>query len=365
MPDSIVDPTQDRPTRPVSRLPVPRLLQFALSLTALALAGAASLTASRAAQGIAIRFQLGALEPLMTSLFLLFLVVVGFRALDWMAARGWKEVDVLPLPRRAGWLGEWGTGAAIGWGLCLAGVLPVLLSLNLHARIFRGNLAIVSILLALATLLVVSLAEEAIFRGYPFARLAEAVGPSWASVLLSLGFAVTLLTANPPRHVLFALADGLVFGLVLSMAYLRTHALWLGWGLHFAYRAVAAVALGLPIAGHGEFGALLDTYASGPRWLSGGAFGLDAAFLTLFVMLAGMVAVYRLTREYAWRYTQRVLVGAAYEVAVAPPTAHTAMEREAAAAPAPLVQILSTTSQTRSILEENGIDPLTRLPPPP
>ncbi len=300
----------------------------------------------------------------MTALFLLFLVVVGFSALDWLAARGWKKADVLPLPRRNGWVGEWGTGAAIGWGMSLAVVLPVLVSLNLHARFSAERVSLVAILLALATILVASLAEEAIFRGYPFARLAEAVGPSWASVLLSGGFAITLLSANPPRHVMFALADGLVFGLVLSMAYLRTRALWLGWGLHFAYRAVAAVALGLPVAGHGEFGALLDTYTSGPRWLSGGAFGLDAALLTVFFWLAGMVVVYQQTKDYAWQYTQREIVGAAYEVAVAPPAAHTEMERQAAAAPAPLVQILSTTSQTRSLVDKSGVDPFSRLPPP-
>ena len=355
----MAEPTAGRSDRAISRG-----LQFALSLTSLALAGAASITASRSARGIATRFQLGAIEPLMTALFLLFLVVVGFTALDWMAAHGWKRADVLPLPRRAGWLGEWGTGALVGWGMCIAGVLPVLVSLNLHATFDPANVSVVAILNALATLLAATLAEEAIFRGYPFQRLAGAVGPSWAAVLLSGGFAIALLSSNPPRHVFFALADGLVFGLVLSMAYLRTQALWLGWGLHFAYRAVAAVVLGLPIAGHGEFGALLDTYTSGPRWLSGGAFGLDAAFLTLLVMLGGMAVLYRITRDYAWKYTQREIVGAAYEVAVEPPAAHVAMESQAAKAPPPLVQILGSTPQTRSRIDADGIDPFDRNPPP-
>ena len=341
---------------------IPRGVQFALSLTALALAGAASVTAGRAAQGISVRFQLGALQPLMAALFLLFLVVVLFRGLDWMAVRGWQQSRVLPLPRRKGWVGEWGTGAALGWGLCLASVLPVLVSLNLHAEFLSGAFSLWPVLLALGTLLVASLAEEAIFRGYPFACLAAAVGPSWASVLLSAGFAIALISSNPPRHVMFALVDGLVFGLVLSMAYLRTHALWLGWGLHFAYRAVAAVLLGLPIAGRGDFGALLDTYISGPRWLSGGAFGLDAAFLTAFVTLGGMAVLYRVTRDYAWSYTHREIVGAGYEVAIAPPAAHTAMEQQAA--PPPLVQIVAATPQTRSRLDEGEVDPFERQPPP-
>lgn len=352
------------PTRIESVRTVPRGLQLALSLTALALAGAATVTAGRAAQGLCVRFQTGAVEPLLTSFFLLFLVVIGFKALDWVAARGWKRADPLPLPRRKGWSSEWGVGAAIGWALGLAVVLPVLLSLNLHSRFVAARVSVTAVLLALATLLVASLAEEAIFRGYPFQRLAEAVGPSWASVLLSGGFAVVLLSASPPRHVLFALADGLIFGLILSMAYLRTHALWLGWGLHFAYRAVGAVFLGLPVAGRGEFGAILDTYAGGPRWLSGGAFGLDAALLTAFVLLGGLFALYQLTRDYAWQYTQREIVGAAYEVTVAPPAAHTAMAAEAAAAPAPLVQILTATPQARSRLAEGEIDPFERVPPP-
>lgn len=342
---------------------VPRGIHFALSLTALALAGAASLTASRAARGISGRFQLGALEPLLTALFLLFLVIIAFRALDWIAVRGWHQTQVLPLARRPGWPGELGTGAAIGWGLCLAGVLPVLLSLNLHAHFFASGFSVWPILAALATLLVASLAEEVIFRGYPFARLAAAVGPSWASVLLSGGFAIALISGNPPHHILFALADGFLFGLVLSMAYLRTHALWLGWGLHFAYRAVAAVLLGLPIAGHGEFGALMDSYTSGPRWLSGGAFGLDAALLTAVVMLGGLAVLYRVTRDYAWQYTHRQIVGAGYEVVVAPPAAHAAMEAQATAAPAPLVQILTSTPQTRSRLDDSGVDPFDRMPP--
>jgi hypothetical protein len=126
--------------------------------------------------------------------------------------------------------------------------------------------------------------------------------------------------------------------LLLAMAYLRTNALWVGWGLHFAYRAVAAILLGLPIAGHGEFGSLADTFTTGPRWLSGGAFGLDAAYLTIPVLLVGLSVLYTATREYAWAFTHPLILPAGYAVEVAPPAAHVAMEK--AAAPSPLVQIL-------------------------
>ena len=329
--------------------PISRGMQFILFLTAMAWAAAANMIAERAAAGIAARFHLGLLEPLLESMFLLFLAVIGFRLLDWIATRGQFRADALPLPRRQGFLREWAVGAAIGWGLCLAAELPVLLTGNLHARLMWNSNSFTGMVIALVGILVGVLSVEAIFHGYPFRRLIAAVGPGFATVLISLLFGALIVQANPPRNGLMALMDCTLFGLLLAMAWLRTHALWLGWGLHFGYRAVMAIALGLPIAGHGEFGSPVDMYASGPRWLTGGAFGIDAAWLTSLMLLGGMIVLYRTTRDYAWRYTHPPIIPAGYEVTVAPPAAHVAMEK--AAAPPPLVQILPTTPQTRSVVD--------------
>jgi uncharacterized protein len=328
---------------------ISRGMQFVLFLTAMAWAAAANLIAERAAAGIAARFHFGSLESLLESMFLLFLAVIGFRTLDWIATRGQFGDDALPLPRRQGFLREWAVGAAIGWGLCLAAELPVLLTGNLHARFTWNSNSFTGMVVALVGILVGVLSVEVIFHGYPFRRLIAAVGPSWATILISLLFGVLIVQANPPRNGLLALIDCTLFGLLLAMAWLRTHALWLGWGLHFGYRAVMAIALGLPIAGHGEFGSPVDMYASGPRWLTGGAFGVDAALPTGLVLLGGMIVLYRATRDYAWLYTHAPIVPAGYEVTVAPPAAHVAMEK--AAAPPSLVQILPTTPQTRSVVE--------------
>ena len=64
----------------------------------------------------------------MSAVFLVFLAVLGFQVLDWVSTQGGERVDALPLPGRTGWTTEWGVGAAIGWGLCLMAVLPVLLT---------------------------------------------------------------------------------------------------------------------------------------------------------------------------------------------------------------------------------------------
>lgn len=328
-----------RVARPAS---LPRGLQLLLCAAALLWAVVAVYVAGDAAQGIALRLQVEPLEPLVTSIFAVFLLLVGFRAIDSIAARGRFQADVLRLPARASRGGEWGTGAAIGWGLALAVVLPIFASGHLHGRLIWQPGSTLAVVVAMGTVLFTTLAEEIVFRGYPFQRLSAAIGESWAAVTLSLVFAVMLVYLSSPGLFAVALVNGVLFGLLLTMAYLRTHALWAAWGLHFVYRAVLSVVLGLPVAGHGNAGSLVELYARGPHWLTGGSFGPDAAVLTVLAMLAAMALLYRATREFAWAYTHAPIVAGGYEVAVAPPPAHVAMEK-AAPAPPPLVQILPVT----------------------
>ena len=309
---------------------------------------AAKVVAGQAASGIARRLGLVYGQALLESLFLLFLVVVGFRLLRRIAGPGWQSTAVMALPKRKSFEQEWGTGFAIGWSLCLAAVLPALLTGHLHGEVNRGASVFPAVVVAVMTFVVASLAEEAIFRGYPFDRLSRALTPAWAALVMSLLFAVVLVAANPPRSLGMALLNETLFGLLLAMAYMRTHALWVGWGLHFGYRMVMGVLLGLPITGHDDFGALMDSAIGGPRWLSGSGFGLDAALLTSLAMLVGMAVLYRATRDWAWAYTLPEIVPGGCEVTIASPAAHVAMEKTTAVAPPPLIQIMPVTSTSFS-----------------
>jgi membrane protease YdiL (CAAX protease family) len=322
-----------------------------LVVTASLWAMASGTVADRAARGISDRLGLYFLQPLLSEIFLLFLVVLGFALLDWIATRGGSIAAMLALPRRAGWQREWGIGAAAGWGMALLAILPTLLTGHLYSRLASSSKVFVLVPLSFVTLLVGTLVEELVFRGYPFRRLVQAIGPTWASLIWSAVFAFVLLRQNGARNPGTALLVEFLFGLVLAMSYLRTYALWMPWGLHFAYRAVVALVIGLPAAGHQEFAAVTDTYANGPRTLTGGEFGPDAAWLTLLVMLLAFAVVFRLTRWYAWEYTHPPIVPGGYEVTVAPPQAHVEMERQGAVAAPALVQILPITPQSRSVTE--------------
>jgi hypothetical protein len=139
--------------------------------------------------------------------------------------------------------------------------------------------------------------------------------------------------------------------LLFCLCWQRTHGLWLLWGLHFAWAASTGVLFGLPLGGDVSFSSVIDTRAIGPLWLTGGSYGPAAAALSILVVLAAIPVLVRLTADYAWNYTHPPIIPGGYDVTIAPPAAHVAMEQSALAAepvnPASLVQILPATPRDR------------------
>jgi len=338
---------QSTPTQSAtSSAPVPRSMQFALFLTGLLWLLASLSAAGHAAQGIADRLNLPLLQAPLQEAFFLFLLLAGYAALSWIATRAGSLRTTNALPTRPTAAREWQIGAALGWAMLLAAVLPMVLAGDLHPQFWLAPRAWISAILSVLTLALATLALEVAFRGFLYRRLIAAVGPTVATILLSAIYA--LFSSFRPNSTSFSVFEAFLLGLLFSMAYLRTHALWLGWGLHFAWNAAMGILLGLPVAGLGTYNTLVDTNISGPLWLTGGAYGPEGALLTAIVLFATMAILYRLTRDYAWQYTHAPIVSAGYPMDIAPPAAHTAMEKTAA--PPPLVQILAVTATTASTL---------------
>jgi hypothetical protein len=208
------------------------------------------------------------------------------------------------------------------------------------------------LLLNLLTLLVAALSEEAAFRGYPFRRLIQAIGPTAATVVMSVLFGLVHMLNNDATwtSVLITMFAGILF----SIAWLRTHGLWLPWGMHFAWNASMGVLFGLPVSGITDFSTVVQTRTTGRIWLTGGDYGPEGAIFTLIAIVVGLIVLIRLTRDYAWHYTHPTIVPAGYPMDAPPPAAHTAMEQQARPAPLPLVQILPSTPQSRSVNDEQN-----------
>ena len=83
----------------------------------------------------------------------------------------------------------------------------------------------------LATLGIAVLAHEMTFRGLPFRCLTRAVGPSAAVVLMVLGAGISAW------HHAWIPGTGVLASMLLtwllSMTWLRTHAVWMAWGAAF------------------------------------------------------------------------------------------------------------------------------------
>jgi membrane protease YdiL (CAAX protease family) len=282
--------------------------------------------------------------PLVDQAMLCFLLILGFAGFGRLFDRQRHPVREQGLPARAGWQGEAGLGMAVGWGAAVACVLPltviggIAIVLSLQASAWGWLLA------DTAFFMLAALAEEVAFRGYGFQRFAATVGPIGSA----LGFAAfyAIVQALQPGSSNVSIAVSIVFSLVLSMAYLRTRALWLGWGLNFAWKASRALIFGLAVSGVNSHSSVVEGDPMGPFWLTGGGYGLDGSWMALVVLLIALPVVYRVTRDLDFRYNAPVIVpgGIPVDLDATSRAQHEAAMGPAEPAPPPLVQILAAST---------------------
>jgi membrane protease YdiL (CAAX protease family) len=235
----------------------------------------------------------------------IFLLVVGFAALGRSTRRGQSALAGMGLVRRAGAGREFATGASTGWALMIAAVLPSVFIGGLVVTFWTAAHQWALLGLDLLVLLLASLGEELIFRGFPFQQLIDAVGPGFATLFMSAIFTAAHWNPEAPHP---AMLVTFLLSVLLSMAYLRTRALWVPWGFHFAWNASMGLLFGLPISGYTNFSPVVQTYALGSLGWTGGDFGPEGAGWTLLVVLCGLIVIQRVTREYARLYTEPVIV---------------------------------------------------------
>jgi hypothetical protein len=298
--------------------------------------------ATSAANGITVRFfGLSDFQPLLQAILLLFLAVVGIAVLRGTERRGRPLRDALGLPARASACEEWAAGVAVGWGLAVASVLPMVLGRALNIQFWDAPRAWFLFVLSLLVLASLTLAHTAVIFGYALPRLIDAIGPVRATLVLIALVAVHAAFVPVP----YGTPQGtrllveMLGALLLCLCWMRTHAAWLAWGLHFAWAASTATLFGLPLAGDISFGSIVDTRAVGPTWLTGGAYGPAAAAFSIVVLIVAIPVLARVTDDYAWEYTRAPIVSGGYDVTIAPPAAHLAMEKAAESAQSALVQI--------------------------
>lgn len=138
-----------------------------------------------------------------------------------------------------------------------------------------------TLLFYLVTLLIAATGEELIFRGYVFQLLIEKAGPF--ATILPMGILFGLAHGQNPNSTKLAIANTILWGVLLGAAFLLSRDLWLPIGLHFGWNAV------LPLFGVNLSGLTIDVSRYTYRWdvspiWSGGDYGPEGGLLaTIFI----------------------------------------------------------------------------------
>jgi len=180
------------------------------------------------------------------------------------------------------WWRELGRGLAVGAGMVFVAVVLewggglARFTFTPHPMLRAGSFSFVLFALAAAN-------EEALFRGYPFQRLAEAITPVGAIVVDSAFFGLVHF-ANPHRTWISTLNTALV-GVPFCIAYLRTRSLWMPIGIHLIWNYLMGFFLGLPVSGLTVTAAVFTARVRGPIWLTGGPYGPEGGLVATGAIL--------------------------------------------------------------------------------
>jgi membrane protease YdiL (CAAX protease family) len=282
-------------------------------------------------------------EPLYR-IFLLFLLIVGYSLMSRLGQNRISTRKSLGLDPRPGRGGEFALGAALGWTGVVACVLPAALIGGLVFTVFGNSHQLFVALVDLVALATGTLALEVAFRGFAFQRLVEAMGPVLATFFLSVIFAIWRTHAAPTTTA--AVVVSFLLGWTLALAALRTRALWVGWGFHFAWATVMSLLFGLPMAGGMNYSPIFVTNAAGPAWVSGGRQGPEGSAFGVFVAFLLVIAMVRATSDlkYKFGYQEIVPGGIPVDIDAAARRQHEEAMAHAEPAPPALVQILPVDS---------------------
>ena len=177
-------------------------------------------------------------------------------------------------------MGEWATG-----------------SIHFESSNVDGWIAVNSLAGITCIFVLSALNEEMLFRGYPFQRLIEGTSGWAALVLSSLLFGV--MHWRNPHATIFSVSNTILAGVLISVGYLKTRALWLPLGFHFAWNW-SLFAMGLPVSGM-EIGRIRwrAIPVDGLVWLSGGDYGPEGGAIATVALSAGVMILWcmRFTRE--------------------------------------------------------------------
>jgi membrane protease YdiL (CAAX protease family) len=139
--------------------------------------------------------------------------------------------------------------------------------------------------------------EEILFRGVLFRGIERSLG-SWMALAISAVIFGGLHLLNRDATIVGVLGIVLQTGITMGAAFMLTRRLWLPMGIHFAGNFAQGGIFGSAVSGNGSESGILRSTFTGPDWLTGGAFGLEASLVTIALgLVLGIILIQRANKR--------------------------------------------------------------------
>ncbi|MDP5314351.1 CPBP family intramembrane metalloprotease [Streptomyces poriferorum] len=184
-----------------------------------------------------------------------------------------------------------GIGRGVLIGVALFGTVIANIALLGHYEVdglgtVTGAIGLIGFMAAAAV------TEELLFRGVLFRLVEERTG-TWIALTLTGALFGLAHLFNPDADLWGAVAIAIEAGGMLAAAYAATRTLWLPIGVHFGWNFAASGIFSTEVSGNDTQQGLLDAVTSGPKLITGGAFGPEGS---VYSVAFGMV----MTAVFMW-----------------------------------------------------------------
>lgn len=198
-----------------------------------------------------------------------------------------------------------GAGALSGLAGLLLGAALIAASFGilwgLGVARFEAGEGVDTVLTGLIMFFCVAVFEEMLMRAIVFRLLEQVWGTTVAIAISSALFGLAHMF-NPDATVVSTVQIALEAGVLLALAYAVTRNLWFAIGIHMGWNYAQGNIFGGFVSGTDVPHSLLKTTLTGPDYLTGGAFGLEASVVALIVCLAASVVLgVMVVRRGEWR----------------------------------------------------------------
>jgi len=131
------------------------------------------------------------------------------------------------------------------------------------------------------------------FRVVLFRLFEELLGSWLAFVLVAVIFGVAHL--QNPNTGLWSTLALIISDILLVAAFIYTRRIWLVWGIHMGWNFFQDGIFGMPNSGITSFQSWIQPAISGPEWITGGNFGIEASVIAVCLSLGVALVILKMS----------------------------------------------------------------------